>query len=290
VIARMLGTLRGHPVLRASLRAGGRVLGTLALLFFCLSPIYWMVITSLTPHNAIFSNDLLPATLSWENYRNMFAERSNFGLAIRNSTIIATSVTVISMVIGMSAAYALVRFRLPGKNVIATSVLALAMFPGVVIVTPLFRVFSELNWIDHYQAMIVPDIGFALPLCIWMFIGFFTELPWELEGAAMIDGCTRWQAFWWVMCPLLAPGVFTAAILIFVQAWSEYLVASIMSQTLASEPVTVAVAHFPGDSEFQQPFGSQMAAGVVVTIPLIFVIVLFQRRIVTGLTAGALKG
>jgi multiple sugar transport system permease protein len=257
---------------------------------YCLSPVYWMLVSSLTPHDAIFSNDLLPARLSLENYRSIFGERNNFGLALRNSAIIAATVTTISMLIGMAAAYALVRIRFRAKYLIATAVLALAMFPGVAIVTPLFRVFSILQWIDHYQAMIVPDIGFSLPLCIWMFIGFFNEVPWELEQAAMIDGCTRWQAFWRVMYPLLAPGVFTAAILIFVHAWSEYLVASIMSQTLASEPVTVAVAHFAGDSEYQQPFGSQMAAGVVVTVPLIVLVVLFQRRVVTGLTAGALRG
>jgi multiple sugar transport system permease protein len=249
-----------------------------------------MLVSSVTPHDAIFSNNLLPARLSLENYRNIFGEQNNFGLALRNSTIIAVTVTTFSMLTGMAAAYALVRIRFRGKYLIATAVLALSMFPGVAIVTPLFRVFSALQWIDHYQAMIVPDIGFSLPLCIWMFIGFFNEVPWELEQAAMVDGCTRWQAFWRVMYPLLAPGVFTAAILIFVHAWSEYLVASIMSQTLASEPVTVAVAHFAGDSEYQQPFGSQMAAGVVVTVPLIVLVVLFQRRVVTGLTAGALRG
>jgi multiple sugar transport system permease protein len=267
-----------------------RLLGVVVLALFCLAPLYWMVVSSLTPHDAIFNNDLLPARLSLENYRNIFGEQNNFALALRNSAIIAAAVTVVAMSAGMAAAYALVRFRLRGKYLIAMAVLALSMFPGVAIVTPLFQVFSFFHWIDRYQAIIIPDIAFALPLCIWIFMGFLSEVPWELEQAAMIDGCNRWQAFRWVMYPMLAPGVLTAAILIFVHAWSEYLVASIMSQTLASEPVTVAVAHFAGDSEFQQPFGSQMAAGVVVTLPLTLAIVLFQRRVVTGLTAGALKG
>ncbi len=283
-------TPAGYRLLRSTGQTVARSLGIIILTAFCLSPIYWMVVSSLRPHDAIFSNDLIPAHLSLESFRNIFGEQNNFGLALRNSTIIAATVTAISMSLGMAAAYALVRLRLPRKHLIATAVLALAMFPGVAIVTPLFQVFSLLHWIDHYQAMIVPDIAFSLPLCIWMFIGFFGEVPWELEEAAMVDGCSKWQAFWRVMCPMLAPGVFTAAILIFVHAWSEYLVASIMSQTLASEPVTVAVAHFAGDSEYQQPFGSQMAAGVVVTLPLTIIIVLFQRRVVTGLTAGALKG
>jgi multiple sugar transport system permease protein len=264
--------------------------GLAVLVLFCLFPAYWMVVSSLTPHEAIFSNALLPRTPSLENFRNIFGEQNNFALALRNSAIIAGGVTAIAMLIGMGSAYALVRLRFRRKRLVALGVLALSMFPAVAIVTPLFQLFSKLQWIDQYQAIIVPNVGFALPLCIWIFIGFFSEVPWELEQAAMIDGCTRWQAFWRVMCPLLAPGVFTAAILIFVHAWSEYLVASIMSQTLASEPVTVAIAHFAGDSEFQQPFGSQMAAGVVVTLPLTFVIILLQRRVVTGLTAGALKG
>jgi multiple sugar transport system permease protein len=276
--------------LRSAAGTVGRLLGVVVLTVYCLAPLYWMVLSSLTPHDAIFSNDLLPARISWENFRNIFGEQNNFALALRNSAVIAVTVTAISISIGTAAAYALVRIRFSGRYLIAMTVLALSMFPGVAIVTPLFRLFSTLQWIDHYQAMIVPDVGFALPLCIWMFIGFFNEVPWELEQAAMVDGCSRWQAFWRVMYPLLAPGVFTAAILIFVHAWSEYLVASIMSHTLASQPVTVAVAHFAGDSEFQQPFGSQMAAGVVVTIPLIVLVILFQRRIVTGLTAGALTG
>jgi multiple sugar transport system permease protein len=264
--------------------------GVLILALFCLSPIYWMLMSSLTPHNAIFSNELFPNGVSFENYANIFGEQYNFAFALMNSTIIAATVTVISLSVGVMAAYALVRLRFSIKRLVTTSVLALAMFPSMAIVTPLFRTFSVLHWIDHYQAMIVPDIGFALPLCIWMFIGYFREMPWELEQAAMLDGCDRLQAFRWVMLPLLAPAVCTAAILIFVHVWGEYLIASIMSQTLASEPVTVAVAHFAGDSQFEQPFGSQMAAGVVVTLPLTSLIILLQRRVVTGLTAGALKG
>jgi multiple sugar transport system permease protein len=268
----------------------GRIAGLLGLVLFCLAPVYWMIVSAFTSHDAIFNNDLLPRVPSLENFRHIFSAPTNFALALRNSTVIAGSVTALTLPLGMAAAYALVRFRLRARHLIAIAILALSMFPGIAIVTPLFQLFAKVQWIDQYQAIIVPDIAFALPLCIWIFIGFLQEVPWELEQAAMADGCSRAQAFWRVMCPLMAPGVFTAAILVFVHAWSEYLVASIMSQTLASQPVTVAIAHFAGDSEFQQPFGSQMAAGVVVTLPLIGLILLFQRRVVTGLTAGALKG
>ncbi len=281
---------RKYREARAAARTVGRLAGLLALVLFCLAPGYWMVISSLTPHDAIFNNDLLPRTLSFENFRHIFSAPGNFALALRNSAIIAGTVTLLVLPLALTTAYALVRIRFGGRHAIAVGILALSLFPGIAIVTPLFQVFSKLHWIDQYQAIIVPDIAFALPLCIWMFIGFFQEVPWELEQAAMVDGCSRREAFWRVMCPLLAPAIFTAAALIFVHAWSEYLVASIMSQTLASEPVTVAIAHFAGDSEFQQPFGSQMAAGVVVTLPLTFLVLLFQRRVVTGLTAGALKG
>jgi multiple sugar transport system permease protein len=281
---------RKYRQVRVAARTLGRLAGLLALALFCLAPGYWMVISSLTPHDAIFNNDLLPRTLSLESYRNIFSAPNNFALALRNSAVIAATVTALVLPLAMATAYALVRIRFRGRHLIALAILALSMFPAIAIVTPLFQVFSKLHWIDRYQAIIVPDIAFALPLCIWMFIGFFQEVPWELEQAAMVDGCSRREAFWRVMCPLLAPAIFTAAALIFVHAWSEYLVGSIMSQTLAAEPVTVAIAHFAGDSEFQQPFGSQMAAGVVVTLPLTVLVLIFQRRVVTGLTAGALKG
>ena len=268
----------------------GLVLGVLLIAVYCLAPFYWMLVSSLKAPTDIFNNDLWPSNMSFENFRAVFGSKNNFGYALRNSLIIASVATLLGMTIGIFTAYALARLQFRGKFFVLGAVLATAMFPGVAIVTPLFQLFSDIGWIDQYQAMIIPDISFTLPLAIWILTSFFAEMPWELEQAAKIDGCTSGQAFRHVILPLAAPGVFTAAILVFIYAWNEYLIASQVSQTLASEPVTVAIAKFTGSSQFQQPFGTQMAAGVVVTIPLVIMVLLFQRRIVAGLTAGGVKG
>jgi len=265
-------------------------LGVGLIVLYCLAPFYWMLVSSLKAPNTIFDNHLLPVDPSPENYRAVFGGRNNFGYALRNSLVIATTTTLIALSAGICAAYALVRLAVRGKRAVLGAVLATAMFPGVAIVTPLFQLFARLGWIDQYQSMIIPDVSFALPLSIWILHGFLTDLPWELEEAARIDGCSPGQAFRHVLLPLAAPAVVTTGILVFIQAWNEYLIASVMSQTLATQPVTVAIAKFTGESQFQQPFGTQMAAGVVVTIPLIIMVLLVQRRIVAGLTAGAIKG
>ena len=284
-----LGTVR-RTRWRATWRSAALYLGVGVIVLYCLAPFYWMAVSSLKAPNTIFDNHLLPVDPSLENYRAVFGGRTNFSYALRNSLIIAATATVIAVSVGILTAYALVRLSFRGKRALLGAVLATAMFPGVAIVTPLFHLFSRLGWIDHYQAMIIPDISFALPLSIWILTGFFAEMPWELEEAARIDGCTRGRALRYVMLPLAAPALVTTGILVFIQAWNEYLIASIMSQTLASQPVTVAIAKFAGESQFQQPFGTQMAAGIVVTIPLLIMVLLVQRRIVAGLTAGAIKG
>jgi multiple sugar transport system permease protein len=158
------------------------------------------------------------------------------------------------------------------------------------LLTPLFTLFSRWGWIDQYQAMVVPNVSFALPLAVWILTSFFRQMPWELEQAAQVDGCTPGQAFRKVILPLAAPGVFTTAILVFVNAWNEYLVASAMSVSLRSMPVTVAIAKFSGASQFEVPYGTIMAAGIVVTLPLVVIVMVFQRRITQGLTTGGIKG
>lgn len=275
---------------RVTLASVGMWVGIGLITLYCLAPFYWMLVSSLKAPDAILNNDLLPSDISFANYRSVFGSENNFLYALRNSLIIASLATLLAMVVGVFAAYALARLQFRGKFLVLAAVLATAMFPGVAIVTPLFQLFSRLGWINEYQSMIIPDISFTLPLAIWILTSFFAEMPWELEQAAKVDGCTPGKAFRLVILPLAAPGVFTTAILVFIYAWNEYLIASVMSQTLASEPVTVAIAKFTGDSQFQQPFGTQMAAGVVVTIPLVILVLLFQRRIVAGLTAGGVKG
>jgi multiple sugar transport system permease protein len=261
-----------------------------AIVAYCLLPFYWMAVSSLRSPGHIFDTSLIPSHPTLLNYRAVFGRQNTFGLALRNSTAIAGSVTVLALLLGISAAYALTRLRFAAKNVVLGLFLATSMFPGVAILTPLFGLFADLGWIDTYRAMVIPDISFSLPLGIWVLTSFFRAMPWELEEAAQIDGCTRRQAFMKIILPLAVPGVFTTAILIFIAAWNEFMIANSMSQTSRSQPVTVAVAQFTGISQFDQPYGTQMAAGVIVTIPLIIIVLVFQRRIVSGLTAGGVKG
>lgn len=274
-------------------RRGGTLglgLGVATIVFVCLAPFYWMFVSSLKAPRDIFDNALWPAAPTLVNYASVFGQNNQFGVALRNSLIIAGTVTVVALALGVFAAYALVRLKFPGKNALLGLFLAASMFPGVAILGPLFQLFADWGWINTYQAMIIPDISFALPLGVWILTSFLAAMPWELEEAARVDGCTPLQSFRKIMLPLAAPGVFTTAILVFINAWNEFLIANSMSQTPDVRPVTVAIAMFTGDSQFDQPFGTQMAAGVVVTVPLVILVLLFQRRIISGLTAGGVKG
>ncbi len=267
----------------------GLYAGIAAMAFFCLAPFYWMLVSSLRDPGAIFDNKLIPAAPTLMNYGAVFGAQNTFVLALRNSLIIAGSVTVVALVFGVFAAYAIARLHFPGKTFVLGLFLATSMFPGVAILTPLFQLFADLGWIDTFQAMIIPDISFSLPLGVWILTSFFRAMPWELEQAALVDGCTPVQAFRRIILPLAVPGVFTTAILVFISAWNEFMIANSMSQTPASQPVTVAIAQFSGISQYDTPYGTQMAAGVIVTVPLIILVLIFQRRIISGLTAGGVK-
>lgn len=263
--------------------------GVVILVVFCLAPFYWMLVSSLKSPSAMFNNDLFPSSISFENFAAVFSGRNQFTRALLNSLIVAGSTTLVAMLVGVSTAYALTRLQFRGRNVVLALILAASMFPGVAILTPLYELFARIGWINTYQAMIVPNISFALPLAIWTLTSFFREMPWELEQAAKVDGATPVQAFRMIILPLAAPGVFTTTILVFIAAWNEYLIASNVSIDGTTSPVTVAIAKFTGSSQFEQPFGTQMAAGVIATIPLVILVLLFQRRIVEGLTSGGLK-
>jgi multiple sugar transport system permease protein len=292
-------TAEARPAVRAQ-RQTGRFTGwlrengwlTLGVAFiavYCLAPFYWMIVSSLKA-NPLLDTALWPKSPTLTNYKEVFSSANNFQYALRNSVIIAGTTTIIALLIGVFAAYALARLQFPGKTIVLGAVLATAMFPLIALLTPLFQLFSNLGWIDTYPPMIISDISFTLPLSIYVLTTFFSEMPWELEMAAKVDGATPGQAFRKVIIPLAAPGVFTSAIIVFIAAWNEFLIAYTMTQTLASEPVTVAIAKFTGASKFEQPFGTIMAAGVLVTIPLVIMVLFFQRRIVAGLTAGGVKG
>jgi multiple sugar transport system permease protein len=268
---------------------GWLLLGVAFIAVYCLAPFYWMIVSSLKA-NPLLDRALFPTSPTLVNYQEVFSGENNFQYALRNSVIVAGLTTVVALLIGVFAAYALARLQFRGKKLVLGAVLATAMFPLIALLTPLFQLFSNLGLIDTYPPMIITDISFTLPLAIYVLTSFFSEMPWELEMAAKVDGATPGQAFRKVIVPIAAPGVFTSAIIVFIAAWNEFLIAYTMTQTLASQPVTVAIAKFTGVSRFEQPFGTIMAAGVLVTIPLVILVLLFQRRIVAGLTAGGVKG
>ncbi|MGK8521181.1 carbohydrate ABC transporter permease [Nocardia asteroides] len=265
-------------------------LGALIVLVWGLAPFYWMAVTAFRDPDYTFDNTPWPTHVTLENFRNAFdtSRGNNFGKALVNSLVLGSITTVIALVIGVFAAYALARLTFRGKYVVSGLILSASMFPVVVLVTPLFQLFTNLGWIGEYQAMIIPNISFVLPMTVYILASFFAELPWELEEAARIDGATKMQAFRLIMLPLAAPAVFTTAILAFIAAVNEYLLARLLSSD-QTEPVTVAIARFSGNNPLVQPYAAIMAAGTIVTIPLVVMVLLFQRRIISGLTAGGVK-
>lgn len=281
----------------ARVRRRGRVapaartyLGVIVILLWGLAPFYWMVVTALRPVADTFDTSPWPTTLTLDNFRAALAtdKGNDFLGAIVNSLIIGAATTAVGLLLGVFTAYALARIEFRGKYLVTGIILGASMFPTVALVTPLFQLFGNLGWIGQYQALIIPNISFVLPLTIYTLTSFLSDLPWELEEAARIDGASRGQAFRLVIMPLAAPALFTTAILAFIATWNEFMLASLLS-TEATEPVTVAIARFAGANSWEQPYAAIMAAGTLVTIPLVIMVLLFQRRIVSGLTAGGVK-
>ena len=263
--------------------------GIVLIVIYCLAPFYWMIVSSLRPDQEIFENSWWPRHPSLENYGAVFSAKNNFGQGLVNSLIVSITVTIVALAVATFASYALARLDFRGKGALLLVVLATSMFPLVAIIVPLLKNFSDWQWINTYQAMIIPDLSFSLPLAVWNLTSFFRQMPQELEQSAMVDGCTPGQAFRKVILPIAAPGIFTTAIIIFIGAWNEFLVAVTMIIKPSMQPATVLLSKFTGASQFNTPFGSQMAAGVIMTLPLVIMVLLFQRRIVAGLAAGGLK-
>ncbi len=270
-------------------RKYGVYAGITVIIVYCLAPFYWMIVTSLRRAAEVFDGTPLPTPPSVENYTAVFDPVNNFTRALVNSIIVAGVTTVAVLVIGTFAAYALARLEFRGKNLALSAIIATSMFPGIALVVPLLKIFTDIGWINTYQALILPSMSFALPLSVWNLTAFFRQMPVELEQAAMVDGCTQWQAFRKVIIPLAAPGVFTTAIIAFVAAWNEFIIALTMTNKSDFFTAVVAIAQFQGKTGRDIPVGSQMAAGVILTVPLLIMVLAFQRRIVSGLTAGGVK-
>ena len=261
----------------------------LMVLLYALIPVMWITSLSLKPTADIGDRKFIPETFTLDNYDQIFSTNL-FNAALVNSIGIAAISTLIAIVLAAMAAYALARLDFAGKTLILSGALAIAMFPAISVVGPLFDMWRSLGLFDTWLGLIIPYMTFTLPLAIYTLSAFFREIPWELEQAARVDGATPFQAFRKVIVPLAAPGVFTSAILVFIFAWNDFIFANTLTSTEDARTVPAALAFFTGGSQFEDPTGVISAAAVVVTIPIIIMVLIFQRRIVAGLTAGAVKG
>ena len=263
-------------------------IGILVVIFYALIPVVWITSLSLKKPAEVGDKKFFSG-FSFENYDVIFSD-DTFLAALINSLGIAAIATLISIVLAAMAAYALSRLEFAGKAVILSGALAVAMFPPISIVGSLFDMWRAIGLYDTWPGLIIPYMTFTLPLAIYTLSAFFREIPWELEQAAQVDGATPLQAFRKIIVPLAAPGVFTASILVFIFAWNDFIFANTLTSTDAARTVPAALAFFTGASQFEQPIGAVAAAAVVVTVPIIIMVLIFQRRIVAGLTAGAVKG
>jgi multiple sugar transport system permease protein len=267
----------------------GWALAGVVIVAYTLLPVAWIVSLSFKQGDDINNKKFLPTHWSLDNYRTVF-DTNLFTSALRNSIGISLIATTVSVVLATFAAYAIARLQFRGKRLVLTTALAIAMFPTVALVGPLFDMWRSLGIYDTWLGLIIPYLSFTLPLSIWVLSAFFREIPWEMEQAAQVDGATPWQAFRKVIVPLAAPGVFTAAIITFFFAWNDFVFGISLTATNRARPVPAALAFFTGESFFQQPTAAISAAAVIVTIPVIVIVLIFQRQIVAGLTSGAVKG
>jgi multiple sugar transport system permease protein len=263
--------------------------GNTIVIIVALIPVLWIASLSFKDPSTISSGTFIPRRWTLQNYRGIF-QTSLFTRALVNSIGIAVIATLLAVILGSMAAYAVARLRFPGKGLLVGAALLIAVFPPISLVSPLFNLWRQLGLFDTWPGLIIPYLTFSLPLAIYTLSAFFREIPWSLERAAQVDGATPLQAFVQVIAPLAAPGMVTTAILVFIFCWNDFLFAVSLTSTNNSRTVPAAIAFFSGASQFETPVGSIAAAGVVITIPIILFVFLFQKRIVAGLTSGAVKG
>jgi multiple sugar transport system permease protein len=254
-----------------------------------LIPVLWLISLSFKTPTAVLDPSLWPAQWTGANYSGIL-HSSQFLRPLVNSIGIGIISTLIAVVFASMAAYAIARLEFPGKRVLVGLALLIAMFPLIALVTPMFTIERSLGLFNTWFGLIVPYVAFGLPLGIYTLSAFFREIPWELEKAAKMDGATPFQAFIRVIAPLAAPGMVTTAILVFLACWSDFILAISFTSTISSRTAPAAMEYFSGGSVFTVPTGPISAAAVVITIPIVIFVLFFQRRIVAGLTSGAVKG
>jgi multiple sugar transport system permease protein len=266
-------------------------ISAIPIILYSIVPILWMLSLSLKPSSDLADGKFIPSQISWSNYSLILTggAKDLFLPALANSIVVCLSATVISVVLATFAAYAIARLDFPGKKLILTTALAVSIFPVISLVTPIYNLWRAIGLFDTQIGLIIPYLSLTLPISIWTLSAFFKQIPWEMEQAAQVDGATSWQAFHKVIVPLAAPGVFTTAIISFFIAWNDFVFAISLTSEKA-RTVPAALAFFTGASQFEQPTGAICAAAVIVTIPVVILVLFFQRRIVAGLTSGAVKG
>jgi multiple sugar transport system permease protein len=271
---------RTHPLLW---------LAVAAIIIFCLFPFYWLINVSLKTGPDLSFADIVPPHPTLGNYTSIF-KNDDFIAGLRNSAIVAGTTTVLALIFGSFAAYALARLRFRFKFWVLALILSITTFPPIAIAAPIFKLWTDIGLYNTLPGLIIPYLTFALPLAIYILTSFFKEIPQDLEEAALVDGATHFQAFYKVVVPLAAPGLATAGILTFIFAWNEFLLAVTLTTSNNARTVPAAIASFTGSTEFEEPLGTISAASVTISIPLIILVLLFQKQIVAGLTAGAVKG
>lgn len=252
-------------------------------------PAVWILLTSLKTETELVQKPITwwPDAATMENYLRAFSDQPLLAY-LKNSFIVATASTVLSLIVAAFAAYAIARLNLKRRQLILTCIVASSMFPLVTLLVPMFETMRALGWLNTYAALILPYVVLNLPVCTLVLLSFFQSIPRDLENAAMIDGCTRLGALWRVVVPLAAPGVFTAGILAFVNAWDEFLLALSLNSSPAVRTVPVGITLYQGEFTFPWPIIS--AALIVAIVPIAILIAVFQERVVGGLTQGGLKG
>lgn len=265
---------------------------TIAVLLWALGPLISILMTSFKASGDLTTGSFLPANFVLDNYQEILAGSAQelFLPALRNSIGITLIATVIAVVLATFCAYAIARLDFPGKRLVLVSALGVSMFPVISIVTPLFNLWRTIGLYDTWPGLIIPYLSLTLPISIYTLAAYFQQIPWDLERAAQVDGATSFEAFRKVIVPLAMPGVFTTAIIAFFIAWNDFVYGISLTSTAAARPVPAALAFFTGASQFEEPTGAISAAAIIVTIPIVIIVVLFQRQIVSGLTQGAVKG
>jgi trehalose/maltose transport system permease protein len=252
-------------------------------------PLYYAVVTSFESGTALFEARLLPASPQWSNYQAVFREQP-FGRNILNSVLVATAVVLAGLALSITAAYALARIRFRGRQLLLLTLLAVVMFPQIAVLSGLFELVRALGLYNRLGSLGLSYMIFTLPFTVWVLTAFMRDLPAELEEAAIMDGATPLTILWRVLLPLMRPALVATGLLAFIAAWNEFLFALTFTLTNDQRTVPVAIALISGASQYELPWGQVMAASVVVTVPLVLLVLAFQRRIVAGLTTGAIKG